>query len=124
MIVTETRILRAHYYRETPKLQAGTADQRRERTMEGGKEKRKKASERGGTSLPLVPRSNGIPKNENFTKPGIPKQQQLPGLSYRMFHECSFTEHSARSRVVAMKECRGRFLRDISTEKATNFVPI
>ena len=28
------------------------------------------------------------------------------------------------NRVFAMKEFRGRFLRDISTEKATNFVPI
>ena len=39
-----------------------------------GERKRRKGSERGGTSLPLVPRSDDIPKNEKFPKPGISKQ--------------------------------------------------
>ena len=73
-------MLRTHYYHETPKLQTSRSKKGRgqmEGNQEGRKEERRgrKGSERGGTSLPLVPRSNDIPKNENFPKPGIPKQQ-------------------------------------------------
>ena len=39
-----------------------------------GEGKRRKGSERGGISLPLVLRSKDIPKIENFPKLGISKQ--------------------------------------------------
>ena len=92
-------MLRAHY-RETPKLQAGRSKKGKDNGSKEGRKKEKERKEEEVNKVAQVYHESHVartfPKSRISQNIGIPKQHSLAGLSYRIFHHCSFTEHSAR----------------------------